>query len=187
VGENPYLRRDPRRARDRLELGRYILFVGRLHREKSLDHLLRAGAALRERDVSLVLAGPDAGGRRGLEAPAAALGLGDRIRFLGSVDESTKRDLLAGCECLVLPSFYEAQGITILEAWAQCRPVVARQGGGIPYLVRDGTDGLLYRWGDAATLADHLKKLLRDRSLADAMGRAGREKALGGFGLNSLD
>jgi glycosyltransferase involved in cell wall biosynthesis len=186
LGEETFAPGDARRVRDRLELGRYILFVGRLHREKSLDHLLRAGAALREREVSVVLAGPDAGARRGLETLAASLGLEDRIRFLGSVDESTKRDLLAGCECLALPSFYEAQGITILEAWAQGRPVVASRVGGIPYLVRDGTDGLLYRWGDTATLAEHLKKLLRDRSLADAMGRAGRERALAEFRWNRI-
>lgn len=172
---------DPTRLRGRLGDGRYILFVGRLHREKSVDHLLRALASLRNREVLVVLAGPDAGARRGLEALAASLDLEARTRFLGPIDEPTKRDLLAGCECLVLPSFYEAQGIAVLEAWAQGRPVVASRVGGISHIVRDGADGLLYRWGDIPTLARHLEKFLTDRSLADAMGRTGREKALTEF------
>ena len=167
----------PERARERVGLRRYVLYLGRLHREKSVDHLIKAIASLPQRDVSLALVGPDAGAKPDLVDLAAASGLGERVRFLGEVDEPTKRDLLAGCECLVLPSFYESQGIVILEAWAQGRPVVASSVGGVPFLVTDGTDGFLYWWGDVPALTRHIEALLTAPARAAAMGRAGREKA----------
>ncbi len=176
----------PERARERFGLDRYVLYLGRLHREKSVHHLIQAVATLPGRDLSVALAGPDAGAKPGLVDLASASGLGDRVKFLGEVDEPTKRDLLAGCECLVLPSFYESQGIVILEAWAQGRPVIASSVGGVPYLVTDGRDGLLYPWSDVAALARHLERLLADPAAASAMGRAGRETARAQYSWDRL-
>jgi len=102
---------------------------------------------------------------------------GDRVVFTGEVDEAAKRDLFSGALCLILPSFYEAQGIVIAEAWAQGRPVIASRVGGIPYLVDDGQDGLLYPYGDLAALAACLRRIAEDTSVASEMGRAGRDKA----------
>jgi glycosyltransferase involved in cell wall biosynthesis len=93
------------------------------------------------------------------------------------VDEVTKRDLLAGAECLVLPSFYEAQGIAIAEAWAQARPVVAARVGGIPYSVEEGQNGLLYSYGDIPALTAALREIVMDRTYATRMGGAGLRKA----------
>jgi glycosyltransferase involved in cell wall biosynthesis len=167
----------PARVRETLGLGRYVLYVGRLQREKSVDTLLRAFASLSPERTSLVLAGPDAGEGARLRALASALGIQDRVRFLGEVDEATKRDLLAGCEVLVLPSFYEAQGIAVLEAWAQARPVIASRVGGVLELVEDGHDGLLVPWGDVQALAERLRRILGDRNLGTALGDAGFTKA----------
>lgn len=169
------------RARAMFRIDRYVVFVGRLHREKSPDHLLRAIAALPDWVGSLVLAGPDGGERTHLERLASGLRLRDRVVFAGEVDEKTKRDLLAGAECLVLPSFYESQGIAILEAWAQGIPVVASRVGGVPFLVAHGVDGLLYDWGDVAALRDALRRILHTRTEAGRMGQAGREKVRAHF------
>ncbi len=168
----------PDRSRERFHLTRYVVFLGRLHREKAPDHLLRAVAALgNDWNGSVVFIGPDGGERAGLERLAAELGLRDRVVFAGEVDEGTKRDLLAGAECLVLPSFYEAQGIAIAEAWAQARPVIAARVGGIPYLVEQGQDGLLYPYGDVPALTAALRELVMDRTYAARMGGAGLRKA----------
>jgi D-inositol-3-phosphate glycosyltransferase len=175
--EAAYIPGDPERARSRFGLGRYFLYLGRLHREKSVDHLLRAFASLGRIEATLVLAGPDAGAKRDLLDLAARLGVADRVKAIGEVDEATKRHLLAGAEALVLPSFYEAQGIVLLEAWAQAHPVVASEVGGVPFLVSNRTDGLLYPYGDVRALTGHLKDLLDDPSRGAAMGAAGREKA----------
>ena len=167
----------PDRARKAFGLGRYALYVGRLHKEKSVDVLLRAFAALPPEETALVVAGPDAGEGQRLRVLASSLRVPDRVRFVGEVDDPMKRDLLAGCEVLVLPSFYEAQGIAVLEAWAQGRPVIASDVGGLPDLIDDGADGLLVPWGDVEGLAGALRRVLGDPRLAASLGATGRAKA----------
>src|SRR3989441_6890584 len=101
----------PERARERFHVDHYVMFLGRLQREKSPDHLLRAVARLGgDWAGSVVLVGPNGGERAPLERLAGELNLRNRIVFAGEVDEATKRDLLAGAECLVLPSFYAGPG-----------------------------------------------------------------------------
>jgi len=168
----------PERARERFHVDHYVVFLGRLQREKSPDHLLRAVAGLvSDWAGSVVLVGPDGGERAGLERLADELNLRKRVVFAGEVDEATKRDLLAGAECLVLPSFYEAQGIVIAEAWAQGRPVIATAVGGVPEIVDNGQNGLLYPYGDIRALTAALREMLMDRSYASRMGGAGLRKA----------
>jgi glycosyltransferase involved in cell wall biosynthesis len=178
LGQDAFQPGHPDRARERFHLQRYVVFLGRLHREKAPDHLLRAVTALGDEWTgSVVFIGPDGGERAGLERLAIELGLRTRVVFAGEVDEPTKRDLLAGAECLVLPSFYEAQGIAIAEAWAQARPIVAARVGGVPYLVEQGQDGLLYAYGDIPALTAALREVLMDRAYATRIGGAGLRKA----------
>src|SRR2546422_11663109 len=107
------------------------MFWERLQREKAPDHLLRAVAGLGgDWAGSVVLVGPDGGERAALERLAGELNLRNRVVFTGEVDEATKRDLLAGADCLVLPGFYEGQGIVIAGAWAPGRPGAGTAGGG---------------------------------------------------------
>jgi len=168
----------PERARERFHVDRYVVFLGRLHREKSPEHLLQAVAALGDDWTgSVVFVGPDAGERLSLERLAGELHLRNRVVFAGEVDEAMKRDLLAGAECLVLPSFYEAQGIAIAEAWAQGRPVVASEVGGVPDLVNNSQDGLLYPYGDIPALTTAIREMVMDRPYASRMGSAGMRKA----------
>ena len=177
---------DAERGHTRANVESYVLFVGRLHREKSIDDLLRAFASLAAKNLGLVIVGPDAGVRHSLESIAHDLHVADRVRFLGEVDERTKRDLLAGCEVLVLPSFYESQGIVILEAWAQGRPVIASRVGGVPYLVREGEDGLTYRWGYVRELSEILASLLADPGRAARIGRAGQVRVRNEFAWEAI-
>ncbi len=186
LDDDAFVPGQPERILSRLPTARYLMYLGRLHREKSVDQALRALAALPDRDVGLVVVGPDAGARRELEALVSSLGLGSRVRFTGPVDETTKRDLIAGADALVLPSSYEAQGIVILEAWAQGRPVIASQVGGVPYLVHDGTDGLLYPWGDVDALRDRMAAVLADANRARDLGVAGRTRAEREFRWSAL-
>jgi glycosyltransferase involved in cell wall biosynthesis len=157
-------------------VSRYLLYLGRLHREKDVETAIHALARLPD-SVGLVVAGPDHGRRPALEALVAQLGVGARVVFEGRVSQERKRALLAGCLALVLPSRYEAQGRVILEAWAQSRPVVATRVGGVPYVVEDGRDGLLVPWGRPDAMAKAVLRLMEDVSAADAMGAQGLDKA----------
>ncbi len=99
--------------------------------------------------------------------PAAS----DRIVFTGRRDDISA--LTADLTVAVLPSLREAQGISILEAMARRRPVVASAVGGIPEVITDGVDGLLVPPGDAAALARALATLLANPELRVRLGEAG--------------
>jgi glycosyltransferase involved in cell wall biosynthesis len=161
-------------------LGRFVLFLARLHPEKAPDHLLLAFSqvAARHPDVSLVFMGPDGGALEALKERAATLSLTARIVVTGPVAEPEKRAALAGCDFLALPSQFEALGVVFLEAWAQGKPVVASSVGGVPYLVEEGRTGLLHPFGDVRKLAIILDRLLADGSERRRMGDAARRRAL---------
>jgi len=87
-----------------------------------------------------------------------------------------KRRALASCACLVLPSYVEASPVSVLEAMAWAKPVVATRVGGVPEIVAHGVEGFLVEPGDPRGLADALMKLCDDESLRGQMGRAARER-----------
>jgi glycosyltransferase involved in cell wall biosynthesis len=83
--------------------------------------------------------------------------------------------ITAAFDVAVLPSYREAQGLSILEAMAMSRPVVASNVGGIPEMIESGVNGLLVPPQDPPALADAIVRLLVDHPLADTLGRAGHD------------
>lgn len=138
--------RDRREARAALGLDParpLVGYVGNLAREKGPDVLLEAVPALLRRagpvDVALIGAG---GEEPALRARAAALGLGDRVRFLGRKVHDEVPTWIAAFDVLCLPSRREGCPNVVLEALATGRPVVAAAVGGVPDLL-DRDNGLL--------------------------------------------
>ncbi len=170
-----FLPGDPARARARFGDARYVLFVGRLHREKGVVDLVTALAGVP--GLEAWLAGPDAGTGRELIRTAERLGIRDRVRVLGPVSEQEKRDLLSASEFLVLPSVYEAQGLVVGEAWAQGKAVVATRVGALPDWIEDGRTGLLVPAAKPGGLSAALAALAADPERATQMGRAGAQRA----------
>ena len=158
-------------------LRNYVVFLGRLHWEKCIDHLLQAVAKLSRKDLQVAVVGPDAGALTELLRAAGRLGLRDSVKFLGKVSQEEKKGLLAGCAVLVLPSLYEAQGLVILEAWAQGKAIIASRVGGVPDMVDNGQNGILYEWGDVDELASSISRVLDSPGLAAKIGEAGRSTA----------
>ena len=101
------------------------------------------------------------------------LGLERSVIFTGRRDDVP--EVTKSLDVAVLPSYREAQGLTILEAMALSRPVVASNVGGIPEMIEDGRTGLLVRPHDPTALADAILRLLRDHPLADTLARAGHD------------
>jgi glycosyltransferase involved in cell wall biosynthesis len=81
----------------------------------------------------------------------------------------------AAIDVAVLPSYREAQGLSILEALALARPVVASNVGGIPEMIDDGVTGLLVPPRDADALARAITQLLIDHPYADTLARQGHD------------
>jgi glycosyltransferase involved in cell wall biosynthesis len=160
--------------------GQTILTLGRLAPEKGHRVLLRAIPEVRKRapHARLTICG-EGEERRPLEAQAAALGLGGAVEFLGFVRDV--RPVLAAAAVVAMPSLSEGLGVAALEAMAMAKPVVASDTGGLPESIVHGETGLLVPPGDPAALAQALAQLLADPGRAEAMGRAGRSRALEHF------
>jgi glycosyltransferase involved in cell wall biosynthesis len=111
--------------------------------------------------------------RDSLEAEAASLGVSDRVVFTGRREDVPA--VTAALDVAVLPSYREAQGLSVLEAMALSRPVVASNVGGIPEMIEDGVTGLLVSPNDCDALAAAIIKLLTDHPYADTIARRGHD------------
>jgi starch synthase len=163
----------------------YMIFVGRVTRQKGLPVLLRAAAAL-DPSVQLVLcAGAPDTPELAAEVSALVHGLREARSGVFWIPEMLSRpsviQLLTHALAFVCPSVYEPLGIVNLEAMACGTAVVASRVGGIPEVVDDRVTGLLVPPDDPAALADALNALAHDPGRADAYGRAGRERAVAEF------
>jgi glycosyltransferase involved in cell wall biosynthesis len=154
-----------------------ISFLGRLTRNKGVFELLQAFAAASSGhpDAHLMLGGE--GDRQAITECAQRLGIRQRVQLLGWVEGDAKDRLLASSSIFVLPSFIEGVPVCVLEAMSYGVPVVVSNVGGLPDIVGQEIEGLLVPPGDAARLADALRRLLDEPALARAMGERGRERA----------
>lgn len=147
---------------------RYFLVLGRKVASKGYGKIVEAFAQAGFDEVGLVLIGPDGDGAS-IEAPGVfVFGEQPREVVLGAV---------AGCTALISMSESESFGIVLAEAWMLTKPVIAnRLCQAFVSLVDDGLDGLLVETVPQLTKA--MERLLGDPALRDAMGRAGRSKAV---------
>ncbi|HZG94070.1 MAG TPA: glycogen synthase [Mycobacteriales bacterium] len=181
----------------------YVLFVGRITRQKGLTHLIDAAAHLDPAAQLVLCAGaPDT---REIAAEIEE-GFAELSRQRGGViwiremlAKPQVVQLLGHATVFVCPSIYEPLGIVNLEAMACGTAVVATATGGIPEVVVDGETGLLvpFEPGDAAQnpadpgrfardIADRLNELVADPARADRMGDAGRERAVQEFSWSAI-
>jgi len=166
--------------------GKNVLFVGSLVRQKGVDVLLKAFKNVKKDmgsspvssidPVNLIIVG-DGKQRPALERLADDLGLED-VYFLGM-----KRDLKSifkKSSVLVLPSREEGFGLILLEAMANGVPVIASNVGGVPEIIEDGKNGLLFETGDFEDLARKITRVLKleddeSEKLRDGLMKRGRE------------
>jgi glycosyltransferase involved in cell wall biosynthesis len=152
------------------ENGPIVGVVARLEPEKGHPTLLEAWPTVlaAQPEATLLVIG-EGSRREELAAQAASLGLGSRVVFTGRRDDVPA--VTAALDVAVLPSYREAQGLSILEAMALSRPVVATNVGGIPEMIEDGVTGLLVPPHDAPALGAAILRLLDDHPLADMLAR----------------
>jgi len=159
---------------------RVAAFLGSFYRYEGLDLLLDSYARLRPRfpDLAILLVG---GGEMEAELrqKAAALGLADGVIFSGRIPQSRVPGVYALADVLVYPRY--AMRLTELvtplkplEAMAMKKALVASDVGGHRELIQNGRTGILFKPGDAASLADSLARLLEDPALRRSLEEAGR-------------
>lgn len=145
-----------------------------LTQRKGHHYFLRAAReVIRELPRTHFLIAGDGPLRGELEVLVRRLGLAGRVIFTGHRDDVV--DVLAAFDVLVLTSVYEGLGVAILEGMAMGKPIVASRVGGIPESTREGVNGFLVPPRDYQAVADRIRQLLKDRSMAARMGKEGRK------------
>ena len=153
-----------------------VFGVGRLESTKGFDLLVEAVAGCGEPFPTLVIGG---GGsqREALRALGDRLGLGERLRLVGPLDEAQVDAWMRRAEVVVVPSRREAFGIVALEAWRSGTALVATALGGPASFVTDDVDGVLVDPVNTAALGRAVETLLRDPERRARLAAAGRESA----------
>lgn len=159
--------------------------VAALRPEKNHELFLRSASLIRqELPTARFLVVGDGPQREGLQTLANELGLSEAVHFLGTRHDIP--EVLALTNVFLLTSHMEANPVSIMEAMATEKPVVATRVGSVPETVLDGQTGFLVPPGDAVQLAARTVELLRDPDRAAAMGRAGREHVVSHWSVRRM-
>lgn len=152
-----------------------LLFVGRINdRRKGLDILLRAfKTILTKTDASLFVAG--SGNQKPFKDLSSSLGITSRVTFAGFVDDVTLQKLYSICNVYVCPSRLEGFGLTILDAMAAGKPIVATKVGAIPEIVKVGGSAFLVQDNNEDELAMAIIQVLGSSLQAKARGENNRK------------
>jgi glycosyltransferase involved in cell wall biosynthesis len=153
-----------------------ILFCAKFQPWKRPLDALEAFAAANSADAYLVYAG-DGPLRKALEARARELGVSERVRMLGFVNQSQLPAVYCASDLLVLPSEYDAFGLVVNEAMLCGCPVAVSEYVGARFdLVREGENGFVFPCGDTKALAHIFRSYLPDSSVRSRMGEAARRR-----------
>jgi glycosyltransferase involved in cell wall biosynthesis len=165
-----------------------LLAIGRLAYYKGFDTLIRAVAATKDVELTIVGDGELRAELESLIGAAWPEGAA-RARLAGSVDEPSKLRLLSECDAVAVPSCErtEAFGVVVLEAMRHGRPVIASDlaGSGLPWLVRESGCGLLAPVADVDGWARALETLRDDPALRARLGDEGRAAAAERFSIGA--
>ena len=174
----------------------YVTFVGRITRQKGIDLLLTAAERFDpETQLVLLPSAPDTP-EVGEEMRARAKALAERRTGVLWIEQVLPRpklvQVLSNSVVAICPSVYEPFGLVNVEAMACGVPVVAANVGGIPEVVEDGVTGLLVSLTPGnpsafeSDLAAAINGLVRDKALAETLGRAGRQRVEERFGWGAV-
>ena len=163
-----------------------VLFLGRLCKEKGIGELLEAVPVIQKQiqDFKLILGGVWEEGNEALKEKARALS--ETVLCPGWISEKEREALFQECSIFVLPTWFEGQPISLLEAMAAGMCVAASAVGGIPQIMGKESDvtGILLPPKDADTLADELIKLLKDEEQRRKMGQNARIRIINNYDVN---
>ncbi len=152
-----------------------LLYVGRISREKNITLLLDAVAQVMKNrsDTRLWMVG-DGPDRLAAQKYARALGIGDRVKYVGAVPREQVDMYYAGSDLFVFASTTETQGLVIGEAMTHGLPAIAARGGGASDNISDGETGIIVG-SSVAQIADAIEHLLDNPNLLAQLGDNCRE------------
>ena len=154
-----------------------ILFLGRIHKVKGIDFLIKSFSELTKEmnDVVLVIIGSDDGYREEGEKLIKTLNLGNRIKFVGFVDEKDKLSAYIDADVLVYPAIHEIFGLVPFEAIICGTPVIVADDCGCGELVEESGAGYLVRYGDIEGLKEKMKWVIENPEEGKEMVERGKK------------
>lgn len=178
--------RSTARAMLGLDDGQLVLgMVARFVKDKGHAVAVKALAQVQHANAILLLAGDDNNACAGeLRQLIDSMGLTHKVRFLGQ--RSDVDVVYAACDLALAPSYREALSLSLIEAASLGVPAVASKIGGIPEVVENGLNGLLFPAGDSLALADAINSLVENPERRTQMSAAARERYLGSFSLEQM-
>jgi glycosyltransferase involved in cell wall biosynthesis len=165
------------------DIGRYNLYCGRLSPEKGVKTLLKAYEGLNGSIPLLVVGdGPE---RAALEKITSDLSL--PVRFTGYLSGDELREAIGNARVAILPSeMYENAPLSLLEAFAYGKPAIGGRIGGIPEMIDDGVNGLLFEPGNVEDLREKITRIASmSARLVREMGAAAREKVVREYSVSA--
>ncbi|MHA1583357.1 MAG: glycosyltransferase [Candidatus Baldrarchaeia archaeon] len=167
-----------------------ILYLGRIHRMKGLDFLVKAYAylikSMNYRNAVLVIAGPDDGYLTKIRSVVQNLGISNSVLFTGLISEKYKIRAYVDADVVVNVEPFNIYGLVPLEAAACSTPVIVSKTNAISEIVNAGKFGYSVEYGDIVSLAATLRNILDDEELADNLGKNGRGYIFRNFGWNKI-
>jgi len=146
-----------------------ILYLGTIKKIKGIETLIDAFMDLelkyvQNKNVKLIICG-DGPLKESLEKKIDSMGFKEHIKFLGFVDDQTKLEYLKLADIYVIPSHFEAQSISLLEAMSNGLPIIGSDTNGINNLIVDGDNGLLFPVDNQDILKNKIKLLIDNENL----------------------
>jgi glycosyltransferase involved in cell wall biosynthesis len=170
-----------------------ILFVGRLVERKGVKYLVEAFDSISQEfpDCALTIVG-DGSEKTSLEKLVTVRELKERVIFKGMITDAELERCYRDCTVFVLPSCTDAKGdkeglgVVLLEAMSYRKPVIASDSGGIVDIVKHNDTGLLVPEKDIKALANALRNVLSDHSLADRLADSAHRYVMKNFSLHNI-
>lgn len=164
-----------------------LLFVGRISAIKGL-HILIKSLRYLEENIRLIIIGPPDWDVNYYQKILKLIKKENQkgkheIRYLGAMEQTKLVEWYQKTSLFILPSLYEAFGVTILEALACETPVIATRVGGIPEIIKNNETGILISPNNPKSLAEAIQHLLENRDIRLKMGREGRKRVIKEYSL----
>jgi glycosyltransferase involved in cell wall biosynthesis len=167
-----------------------ILYLGRIHKIKGIDFLVKAYAHLIKetnfRDAVLVIAGPDDGYLSEVKSLVHDLSVSNSVLFTGLLSEKDKIRAYVDSDVVVNVEPLNVYGLVPLEAAACSAPVIVSKTNAISEVVLKGKFGFSVKYGDVISLASMLHRVLNDEELTENLGKNGRKYVLDNLGWDKI-
>jgi glycosyltransferase involved in cell wall biosynthesis len=153
-----------------------LLFVGAVGKLKGEKDLIKALALLRDNKPNLKISFLGYGAEN-LKDYCEKFEVGNLVEYLGAVPMDERIEFFRRSDIFVLPTYAEAMPMSVIEAMAAGLPVISTRVGGIPELIEDGVDGILFAPGDVGALAEKISFLLNNKDTRIKIGKKAKQKA----------